>query len=98
MTLSNEDRGFLEKRIDSEVKDIANTIGIARNEVNKKEWQIENDGDFALGWALASVYSDFSHYYSLSHKGNPEREDVDQAVEIITKRIREIKEAIFKCG
>ena len=46
MTLSNVERGFLEKLIDDEIKGMKGTIDIARDEKNKKEWQIQNDGDF----------------------------------------------------
>jgi len=46
MTLSNVERGFLEKLIDDEIKGMKGTIDIARDEKNKKEWQIQNDEDF----------------------------------------------------
>ncbi len=36
MTLSIEDRGLLEKNIDSEIQEIKAVIEIARNELNKK--------------------------------------------------------------
>jgi len=98
MALSNEERGFLEKRIDDEIKGMKATIDIARSENNRKEWQILNDADFALGWALGTIFNDFSHYISSIHQKRIDQVDIEQAIEIITKRVREIKEAIFKCG
>jgi len=98
MALSDEERGFLEKLIDGSIKEIKSTIDIARNESNRKEWQIQNDGDFALGWAMGTIFDNFALYLTNSRQRNPEHEDIEQAVEIITKRVREIKEAIFKCG
>ncbi len=98
MTLSNEERGFLERRIDSSIKEIKTTIVIARNEDNRKEWQIQNDGDFALGWALGTIFNDFAFYYSNIRQSKPNQEEMDEAIEIISKRVRELKEAIFKCG
>ncbi len=98
MTLSIEDRGLLEKNIDSEIEGIKAVINIARNELNKKEWEIRNEADFALGWAIGSISANFTHNYVDLHHAPPSKEEVSQATEIITKRIREIKEAIFKCG
>ena len=98
MALSNEERGFLEKLIDEEIKGMKGTIDIARDEKNKKEWQIQNDGDFALGWALSTIFNNFVHYISNIHQKRIDQVDIEQAIEIITKRVREIKEAILKCG
>jgi len=98
MTLSNEERGHLEKSIDNEISTLSKTIGIARVARNNTQWQVKNDSDFALGWALGSIISDFTHNMVDTRQGNPNQEDYDEAVAIITKRVREIKEAIFKCG
>jgi len=88
----------VEKCIDNEIVRMETVIGIARNESNKKEWNIKNEADFALGWAIGSVITNFTHYYIAFHKVPLNKEGLDQSTEIITKRIREIKEAIFNCG
>ena len=98
MALSNEERGYLEKRIDKSIKEIKSTIEIARTENNRKEWQIQNDGDFALGWEMGVIFDNFALYITNSRQSRPDDEDIEQAVQIVTKRVREIKEAIFKCG
>jgi len=98
MALSNDERGYLEKRIDKSINEVKGTIEIARTENNRKEWQIQNDGDFALGWEMGVIFDNFALYLTMSRQRNPEQEDIEQAVQIITKRVREIKEAIFKCG
>jgi len=96
--LDDNDRGFLENLIDKQIQGVEDIVSIARNENNKKEWQIQNDGDFTLGWALGVIFNDFALYYSQFHKAYMDQEQVNQAINIISKRIREIKEAIFKCG
>jgi len=98
MALSNEERGFLEKLIDEEIKGMKGTIDIARDEKNKKEWQIQDDRDFALGWALSTIFNNFARYISDIHQKRIDQVDIEQAIEIITKRVRDIKESIFKCG
>jgi len=98
MALSNEERGFLEKLIDQEIKGMKGTIDIARGEQSKREWQVQNDEDFALGWALSTIFNNFVHYISNIHQKRIDQVDIEQTIEIITKRVREIKEAIFKCG
>ena len=98
MTLSDIERGQLEKSIDNEIKKLKGTVDIARGAIKNKAWGVKNDQDFALGWSLGSIISDFSHNLTSSRQVNPPQEDIDEGVSIITKRIREIKEAIFKCG
>ena len=98
MTLSNEERGQLEKSIDNQIKKLKTTVDIARGATKNKEWGVKNDADFALGWSLGSIIADFSHNLTNLRQVNPPQEDIDEGVSIITKRIREIKEAIFYCG
>ena len=98
MVLSNEERGHLEKSIDREISSLSTTISLARVARYNTQWQLKNDEDFALGWALGSIICDFSHNITNTRQVDPSQEDMDEAVEIITKRIREIKESIFKCG
>ncbi len=62
MALSNEERGFLEKLIDQEIKGMKGTIDIARGEQSKREWQVLNDEDFALGWALSTIFNNFRSF------------------------------------
>jgi len=41
MTLSNEERGHLEKSIDNEISSLSRTVGIARVARNNTEWQVK---------------------------------------------------------
>ena len=98
MVLSNDERGHLEKSIDNEIARLSGTVDLARVAVKNKAWQIQNDSDFALGWSLGSIFSNFSHKLADTRQTNPSQEDIDEGVGIVTKRVRELKEAIFKCG
>ena len=98
MVLDEHDRGFLENIIDSEIKDVPTIMEIARLPRYQKEWQIKSDVDLVLGWTMGSIFSEFGRYYSNRHQENLAPKDVSQVVNIIIKRVRGIKEAIFKCG
>jgi len=98
MVLNEHDRGFLENLIDEEIKQVPSTMEIARMPRYQMEWQIKSDADLVLGWSIGSIFAGFVKYYTDLHKGGFPPGDSGQAVDIIIKRIREIKEAIFKCG
>ncbi|MCH8916416.1 MAG: hypothetical protein IIA82_11350 [Thaumarchaeota archaeon] len=70
---------------------------MARSENFRKECNLEKEEDFSLGYALGSIMKDFAIYYLGKH-GKFGVEVITQSSEILTKRIREIKEAVFKCG
>jgi len=71
MTLTNEERGHLEKSIDNEIKKLKGTVEIARGAIKNKEWGVKNDQDFVLGWSLGSIISDFSHNLISSRQVTP---------------------------
>ncbi len=98
MVLDSRDRGYLENLIDNEIKEVPNTMEIARAPRYQKEWQIQSDVDLVLGWTVGVIFTRFGSYYANFHNENLALEDLDQAVDIVIKRVREIKEAIFNCG
>jgi len=98
MVLDEFDRGYLENLIDREIKLVPSTMELARMPRYQKEWQIKSDADLVLGWAVGDIFTGFGMYYSNLHKETLPSEDLDQAVDIVIKRVREIREAIFKCG
>jgi len=98
MVLDEHDRGFLENLIDREIKEVPSTMQLARTPLYQKEWQIKSAADLVLGWTIGVIFTQFGMYYINLHKGILPQEDLDQSVDIVTKRVREIREAIFKCG
>ena len=98
MVLDGYDGGYLENLIDMEIKGVPSTMEIARAPRYQKEWQIQSDVDLVLGCTVGAIFTGFSMYYVNLHKETLPLEDLDQAVDIVIKRVREIKEAIFKCG
>lgn len=98
MVLDEYDRGYLENLIDREIKLVPSTMELARMPRYQKEWQIKSDADLVLGWAVGDIFTGFGMYYANLHKETLPPEDLDQAVDIVIKRVREIREAIFKCG
>ena len=99
MGLKGEDRGMLEKIIDQQVSSIGKHVKIWRSPEYQKLYQIKDPDDFAYGHAQGSIITKFETYYGLVyHNKNPTDDEIDEIAEIILKRSREIKEAIFKSG
>ena len=98
MVLDERDRGYLENLIDREIALVPSTMELARTPGYQKEWQIQSDADLVLGWAVGDIFTGFGMYYTNLHKITLTPEDLAQVVTIVIKRVREIREAIFKCG
>ena len=98
MALDNEDRAFLEKTIDSTVKQIPNFVKMARMEVYQKYAQYKEADDFVLGFAIGIIYGGFVEHFITRQQRRPSEDEIGEANEVILRRTREIKEAIFKCG
>jgi len=98
MVLDAEMRGNLEKVIDNAISKIPKTVDMARTVTAVRELQIKNPDDFALGLAWGDIIRAFSERYALKHSGLPSEEETSEISDIVMKRTKEIKEAIFKCG
>ena len=98
MSLDVEMRGHLEKIIDSVILTISGGVELARAVTKAKEFQIENSDDFTVGLAWGEIITEFSGLYVTKYGRRPSEEEISQASDIVIKRTKEIKEAIFKCG
>ena len=98
MVLGDQIRGKLEKIIDQEISGVPNTVDMARTVSAAKEFQIKNPDDFALGIAWGGIIRAFSERYVTMYGRVPSGEEMSEASDIVIKRTKEIKEAIFKCG
>ena len=105
MVLSSEDRGFLEKIIDQQIQNIPNLVGFARNEQVKKGLMITNDYDFVIGQVFSTILGSFSSYYTqkltnIFSLPTPDQlqTSMQEAVNVIIRRLPEIRNAIYSCG
>jgi len=96
--LDNEDRAYLEKTIDRTVGEVPNLVTMARVEDYQKHGQYKEADDFVLGFATGIIYGRFIEYFVARHQRQSSEDELDEANRVILRRMREIKEAIFKCG
>ena len=98
MALDNEDRAFLEKTIDSAIGQVPDLMRFVREEVYQKLLQYKDGGDVVLGFAIGMIFGGFIQYSITRQQRQPNPDEISEANEVIFRRTREIKEAIFKCG
>ncbi|MFZ1076405.1 MAG: hypothetical protein WAN47_03120 [Nitrosotalea sp.] len=95
MALDSVERGTLEKLIDRTVESIPSWIKEIRE--IKKELQIKEEGDYALGFAWGHIYTDFRNYL-VNMRGKNFDDELAEFGAILNKRTKEMKEAIFRSG
>ena len=98
MPLDDEDRAFLEKTIDTIIKQVPGLVHMARNEEYQKYAQYKEVDDFVLGIATGMIYGAFVQNFVATHQRQHTEDEVAEGNQVILRRMREIKEAIFKCG
>ena len=98
MALDDEDRVFLEKTIDTIIKQVPDLVKMARLEEYQKYAQYKEADDFVIGIATGMIYGAFVQYFVTRQQRQANSDEVSGANQVIVRRMREIKDAIFKCG
>ncbi|MDE1862704.1 MAG: hypothetical protein KGI33_07320 [Thaumarchaeota archaeon] len=98
MALDHLDRGFLEKEIDNQIVTMPVTMRLARTGEFTVMANIQNHGDFCLGYAIATIMRATLDHYFNRHRISMPREEQQELATVINNRTKEIREAIFKCG
>ena len=98
MALDNDDRAYLEKTIDTTVGQVPGIVQMARDEGYQKHAQIKEADDFVLGFATGIIYGRFVQYFVAIHRRQLSDEETTEGNQVILRRMREIKDAIFNCG
>ena len=96
MGLSEEDRGMLEKIIDTTIKVIPEMMVVAR--ANKKRMLIDAEFDFVYGEAFGRCDGAFTMYYTITHDKPATPDEMNEVTDLIERRAQELREAIFKTG
>ena len=98
MVLGDQIRGKVEKIIDEVISGIPKNVDMARTISAAKEFQIKNPDDFALGITWGVILRAISECFVTMYDRMPSEEERYEISDIVIKRTKEIKEAIFKCG
>lgn len=99
MDLNQFDRGMLETFIDNMVKQATEEVKLYRIPKLKSDLQIQREEDFVFGMIYGKIWQYFINCYTQVHPLTlPTQEEMDDVFGIVFRRIKEVKEAIFKAG
>lgn len=98
MGLSIEDRGWLESMIDNQIKATPELVKYFRLPENKREYQIKDENEFAFASLFGYIVGKFEMFYASIHNKTLTGNEQDEAMSIIKKRLREIKDSLFEAG
>lgn len=96
MGLDEISRGILEKEIDAVIREIPEEVRTFRQ--LKSLFQIKEEADFVYGLAIGHILYPFILSYFATYGRKPTPAEYDEIRQIIIKRSREIREAIFNTG
>ena len=96
MTLNQEDRAFLDKDFFQFLDQIPSIVLLSRTEDYKMSIQFNGADDFVLGFTNGMLWVGFINYFVSRHKRELAEDEAKEFFDILHKRNRVIKEAIFK--
>jgi hypothetical protein len=98
MSLNDFDKKALNDLIDHTIDDIEPIVEFARMP-ELRSMYIDKDGsDFSLGAAVTEIITAFVIEFKIRTGRSVSVDEKAEMINILGKRIHEIKEAIFKCG
>ena len=98
MVLDHKTRGTLENEIDKAIKNIPDLAKLTQREDFRKDFQVREESDFMVGLIWGYVLRSFQDFFILDNNRLPNQIETLDAMSIVFKRTKEMKEAIFKCG
>ena len=98
MALTDYDKVILNELIDHCVNDITSLVEFSRMPELRSMLKDKDGYDFSLGAAVAEITVGLLQGFMLRNNRPTNKEERDEMLNILGKRIHEIKEAIFKCG
>jgi len=98
MVLDDRTRGILENQIDKAIENIPNLAKLSQREDFRKHFQLKEESDFMVGLVWGYVLRAFQDMFILDYSRLPNEMETSDAMTIVFKRTKEIREAIFKCG
>jgi hypothetical protein len=95
MVLTPVDRGVLETIIDRAIIEAKINLKTFDDEPVRKGFHIKNFEEFVFGVAYGYINAIFSGYFTSTHKTLPNAEELSQVIDIILRRLPEVRKAIF---
>src|SRR5262245_38945729 len=97
MPLDMRERGALESSIDSAVRGMPGFCRVFRTFL-PRELSVKEFEDYAIGFAHEYIVASFNSFYVNVHSQPVHKEIAVEVLQIIYKRSRELKDAIFSAG
>ena len=98
MVLDEVDRGRLEKGIDAIIDGMPAFVQMIRSDAMKKQMPLKDENDFIVGMAWGLTLAGFLAGYQNRHNAEIPAEDLGSVGEILFRRTKDIRDAIFSLG
>jgi len=92
------DREVLEKLFDYSITNMKTNVKIARNEIFRNILNDKDGVDLALGLTLGIIHMSFMDGFKLRHNRVLNPAENEELLTITGSKLKQLKEAIFKCG
>ena len=96
--LDNNIRVSLDQMIDQMVSTLPTTLLWLHEGKRKADLHIDNEKDFALGFAYVAIKATLNTNFLILRSRPPKLEETSEADMIICNRIDELRDAIFRSG
>ncbi len=98
MPFETSDKAVLEKLFDYAITNIKTSVKTARNEIFRDALNDKDGVDLALGLTLGILHMSFMEGFESRHNRTLNHEENEELLVITGTKLRQLKEAIFKCG
>ena len=95
MGLASSSRGFLEQVIDFQINQIKSNKSFYNDPEFKKIFQITDVNDFVFGMIYGTIVDKFSTYFTTIYGRVPLQDEMKEISDTVTKRLPDIKKAIY---
>lgn len=98
MVLDLTDRGAIERIIEVRIGEIRDIMTMFRKQSVREQNQIRDADEFAYGYVYGKIIASCEALLIHSYDRTMRQDEIDEMFEIMEKRSREIKDAIYQCG
>lgn len=98
MSFEASEREVLEKLFDYAIANVKTNVKIARNEIFRNSLNDKDGVDLALGLTLGIIHMSFMDGFQSRHHRTLNHEENEELLVITGSKLKQLKEAIFKCG
>ncbi|MCE9651496.1 MAG: hypothetical protein K8Q89_00290 [Nitrosarchaeum sp.] len=95
MGLNEFDRGSLDKIIDQAINHSKENLNMFIDPKVKQGFHLTNVEDFVFGMVYDEIFHKFGNHFTTFNRRLPNQSENDEIVQVIIKRLAEIRQAIY---